>query len=276
METLLVKSVQLRNGVFLEYVEQGDPSGLPIIFLHGVTDSWRSFEGLLSHLPSWMRAFALSQRGHGESTRPEAGYRFVDFSEDLQQFLDAFDIPAALMVGDSMGSYVAQRFAMDHADRTLGLVLLGSFAKLRGNPGVQELWDSVVSNLADPVDPNFALEFQKSTLARPIAPASLDTFVRETLKVPARVWRATFSEFLQADFSNELKTITTPTLIIWGDQDGFITRNDQVVLHDAIRDSRLVIYPGVGHAIHWEDPTQVASDLANFAHHILMRTTRAD
>lgn len=272
----MVKSVQLRNGVFLEYVEQGDPSGLPIIFLHGVTDSWRSFEGLLSHLPSWMRAFALSQRGHGESTRPEAGYRFVDFSEDLQQFLDAFDIPAALMVGHSMGSYVAQRFAMDHADRTLGLVLLGSFAKLRGNPGVQELWDSVVSNLADPVDPNFALEFQKSTLARPIAPASLDTFVRETLKVPARVWRATFSEFLQADFSNERKTITTPTLIIWGDQDGFITRNDQVVLHDAIRDSRLVIYPGVGHAIHWEDPTQVASDLANFAHHTLMRTTRAD
>ena len=263
-EALVTKSVKLRTGVVLQYVEQGDPSGLPIILLHGVTDSWRSFDGVLPHLPASIRALAVSLRGHGDSSRPETGYRFVDFSEDVQSFLDALDIRAAVIIGHSMGSYVAQRFALDCPDRTLGLVLMGAFPRLRGNVSVRELWDSVVSTLTDPVDPVFVLEFQKSTLARPIPPASLELFVRESLKVPARVWRATFGEFLRADFSNELHTITAPTLIVWGDQDAFFSRSDQDALHDAIPGSRRLIYPGAGHAFHWEDPARFAFDLVSF------------
>jgi non-heme chloroperoxidase len=263
--SLVINSAQLRNGLILQYVEQGDASGLPVVFLHGVTDSWLSFERVLSHLPSSMRVFAVSQRGHGESSRPDASYRFADFSNDLDQFLDAVSIPAAVIVGHSMGSYVAQRFAIDHADRTIGLVLMGAFAKLRGNPVVQELWDLAVSKLADPVDPAFAREFQESTLARPIDPAYLEAFVQESLRLPARVWRATFAEFLEADFSNELTRITAPTLILWGDRDVIFPRNDQDVLLRSVAGSRLVIYPGAGHAFHWEDPARFASDLVMFA-----------
>ena len=63
------------------------------------------------------------------------------------------------------------------------------------------MWDGTLATLVDPVDPAFAREFQQSTLARPIPAAQLDTFVAESLKVPARVWRATFRGFLDLDFS---------------------------------------------------------------------------
>jgi pimeloyl-ACP methyl ester carboxylesterase len=256
--------VTLPNGVVVDYIEQGDTSGIPVVFLHGVTDSWRSFHGVLSHLPRSIRAYAFSQRGHGDSSRPESGYRFVDFSEDLRIFMDARGIEEAVIVGHSMGSYVAQRFAMDHPARTRGLVLMGSFTSMRHNAGVRGLWDTVVSTLEDPIDPNFVRQFQESTLARPVPPDFLDTVVRESLKVPARVWRATFADFLEADFSSRLSAITAPTLIVWGDQDAFCSRGEQDMLRARIPGSRLVVYGGAGHGFHWEDPEQFASDLTTF------------
>jgi pimeloyl-ACP methyl ester carboxylesterase len=72
----MTHSLTLPTGVRLEYVERGAPDGAPVIFLHGVTDSWRSFEGVLRLLPPYLRAFAVTTRGHGESSRPADGYRF--------------------------------------------------------------------------------------------------------------------------------------------------------------------------------------------------------
>ena len=261
----MIKTASLSNGVRLEYVEQGDPAGVPVVFLHGATDSWRSFEPVLPHLPSWMRAIAVSQRGHGGSSRPGAGYRFADFAADLNLFLDRLNIRAALIVGHSMGSYVAQRFAIDHPERVVGLVLVGSFAALRGNPVCEELWNSTISKLDDHVDRSFIVEFQKSTLARPVPSAFLDTVVDESARVPVHVWRATFGHFLEADFSSELPRITAPTFIVWGDQDAIFLRRDQEALLTAIPGSRLLVYPGAGHALHWEDPLRFTSDLIAFA-----------
>jgi pimeloyl-ACP methyl ester carboxylesterase len=163
-----------------------------------------------------------------------------------------------------MGSTVAQRFAIDYPERTLGLVLVGSFASLRGNAGVQELWDSAVSKLVDPVDPGFVREFQESTLARPVQKAFFETIVQESLKVPARVWRAAFEGFLDDDFSAELSKIKAPTLIVWGDQDSFCSRSDQTAVSAAIAGSRLLVYPGTGHALHWEEAERFAFELAAF------------
>jgi len=268
----MVQSVTLRNGITLEYVEQGEPSGFPLVLLHGVTDSWRSFEPVLPHLPTSVRALAVSQRGHGGSSRPEWGYRFADFSEDVEMFLDALGVRAALIVGHSMGSWVAQRFAIDHPERTLGVVLMGSSSSLRGAPAVEELWQTAIAQLTDPVDPAFILEFQKSTLARSVPPSFLDMAVRESQKVPAHVWRATFEQFLQTDFSNELRMITAPTLIAWGDQDAIFLRAGQEILLNAIPSSRLIIYSGGGHAFHWEDPAQFSLDLVAFVREVRSHT----
>jgi pimeloyl-ACP methyl ester carboxylesterase len=88
--------------------------------------------------------------------------------------------------------------------------------------------------------------------------------VQESLKVPARVWRAAFKGFLEDDFSGELSKIKAPTLIIWGDQDAFCPRCDQTALSNAIAGSRLLVYAGTGHAVHWEEAERFAFDLAAF------------
>ncbi len=144
------------------------------------------------------------------------------------------------------------------------MVLLGTFATIKGHPGVQAMWDEALRTLTDPVDPAFARGFQESTLARPIPPAQLDTFVAESLKVPARVWQATFREFIDTDFSADLGRITAPSLIVWGEKDSFVTRQERDRHAAAMPAARVVDYAGLGHAMHWEDPARVAGDIARF------------
>jgi non-heme chloroperoxidase len=266
--TLVIHAVTLPNQVTLPYVEQGDPAGVPVLLLHGITDSWRSFEGVLPHLPTSLHAFALSQRGHGDATRPATGYYPQDFAADLAAFMDTLKLGPAVVVGHSMGSYIAQRFALDYPDRTLGLVLMGSCTTVRGNPVAIGLWDSVVSTLTDPIDPGFVREFQQSTLAQPVPQTLLDTVVQESLKVPARVWKAALAALLDTDFSVELSKIKAPTLIVWGDQDTFFRRREQEALAAAIAGAQLMVYPGAGHGFHWEEPARFAADLVAFTAHV--------
>lgn len=265
--------VTLRTGVTLNYVEHGKPSGVPVILLHGVTDSWRSFEPLLDRLPDTIRALAVSQRGHGASSKPADGYRYEDMAADLAAFMDALALPAAVIVGHSMGAMVAQRFAADHPQRVAGLVLMGAPRTLHRHPAVQELWDATLSRLTDPVDADFVREFQLSTLARPVPDEFLETVVHQSLLVPARIWRATFSGFLATpDFSAELRRLQAPTLIAWGELDAYTGRADQEALHATIPGSRLLVYPGGGHAFHWEAPDLFAADLVTFVYQPAQRT----
>jgi len=261
---LTIQSVELPNRVRLPYVEQGDPSGATVLFLHAIADSWRSFEPVLSFLPESIHAFALTQRGHGDASRPARAYHPRDFSEDLEAFMDARRLEAAVLVGGSSGGFVARRFAIDHPERTLGLVLLGSPANLRDKPAMQEIWDSTISKLADPIDPDLVREFAEGMLTRPVRQAFFETIVQENLKAPAQVWRDTFRGLLEDDSMGELDRIKAPTLIVWGDQDAILPRSDQEALAAAITGSRLLVYKGAGHAFYWEEPGRVASDLTSF------------
>jgi non-heme chloroperoxidase len=261
-----IKSVELPNRVRLPYVEHGDPSGVPVVLLHGFLDSWRSFEPMLSHMPESIHVFALTQRGHGDASRPTAGYSVRDFTADLTAFMDVFQLEAAVIVGHSMGSAVAQRFAVDYPDRTLGLVLVGASAGLRANPNAREAWNALLSKLTDPVDPEFVRDGLKNTLVRPVPQALFESLVQENLKVPAFVWRAALDARWRAegDFAGELAKIRAPTLIVWGDRDVRYPRSEQEAIAAAIPDSQLLVYPGAGHLLHVEEPGRVASDLAAF------------
>jgi pimeloyl-ACP methyl ester carboxylesterase len=259
-----VKSVELPGGPILEYVEQGRRGGVPVVLLHGITDSWRSFELLLPHLPDSLHAFALTQRGHGDSSRPASGYRLEDFAGDVAAFLDAMGIDSAVVVGHSMGTAVAQQLAIDHPGRVRALVLLGAMVALRHNAPVQELWTATISTLADPIDREFVLDFQRSTVAREIPPAYLQAVVDESLKVPARVWRDAFAGILAADLTPFLGKITAPTLLLWGDTDVLADESQQVAIGEGIAGAELRVYRGGGHAVHWETPERVAADIAAF------------
>ncbi len=260
----VIKSAKLSTGVRLEYAEQGDPNGVPLVLLHGYGDSRRSYDLVLSRLPKSIHVYALTQRGHGDSEQPASGYNPRDYAADVAAFLDAVKLPKAVIVGHSLGSYIAQRFALDYPERVRGLVLIGSFVTVRGNSGVQELWDTTISKLPESVDSTFIREFQQSTFQKPIPLEFFETVVRESAKVPGRVWRAVMAELLKTDFSAELGRIKAPTLIVWGDKDSFFLRAEQERLAKAIANSKLVIYEGIGHCPNWESPERVAADLTTF------------
>ena len=264
MVTAVQKFVSLSTGVRLAYVEQGEPGGQPVILLHGVTDSWRSFEHVLPLLPPSIHAFAISQRGHGDSSRPATGYRFAHFVEDAIAFLDSQGLGRATIVGHSMGAGVATRLAIDHPERVSELVLMGAFASFQ-DPGLVEFYRTSIAPLTDPIDPGFAREWQLSTLARPMPADHLDVVVAETLKVPAAVWHQAFEGFLATpDFPPALRGFPAPALLAWGDQDAYADRTAQDRLLAALPQAQLRVYQGGGHAFHWEDPARFASDLVAF------------
>ena len=253
----------LPDGLELPYVEQGDPSGTPVVFLHAYADSWRSFERLLPHLPRSIRAVAVTQRGHGDAERPLTGYRVEDFAGDLASFMDAVDFERAVLVASSSASFAVQRFAIDNPLRVLGLVLIGVPWSLRDKRVGSTLVEAV-SELSDPVDPEFVRDFVESTVVGPVPHAFLEVMIGESLKVPARVWKATLDGLLNATPPVETGTICAPTLIVWGDRDDFVHRSDQERLAAAICESQFVAYEGAGHVVHWEEPERVAADIAAF------------
>ena len=262
--TPTVATAVLPNGLRLEYLEQGDPAGVPVILLHGYTDSRRSWERILPMLPSSLRVYALTQRGHGESDKPATGYAPADFAGDVIQFMDLLGIRQAVIVGHSMGSIVGRRIALDHPERIRGLVLEGAFATLKGNPIMEDFWKQAIEPLPDPVPNQFVLDFQQSTLARPVPEWFFDLVVGESRKVPIQVWKGVIGELVQTDFLADTTRITAPTIILWGDLDAFAPLAEQQLLQSTIPGSRLVTYTGTGHGMHWEEPERFVNDLVQF------------
>jgi len=253
--------------VRLPHVAHGEPGGLPVVLLHGYSDSCRSFEPVFEHLPASVRAYAVTQRGHGDAPRPDGGYDVEQLARDVVAFIDDAGIERAVVAGHSMGSVVATRLALDAPARVAGLVLMGA------RPTFRDLDDlyAEIEAFGDAVDPRWVREFQLSTLARPVPAEWLDMVVEESLKVPARVWKALVEPTLRADHTDELGRISAPVLLAWGDQDGIARRADQDELLRLIPGARLVVYEGGGHAFHWEDPAALARDLSAFVGEVVAR-----
>jgi pimeloyl-ACP methyl ester carboxylesterase len=251
----------LASGLALHYGERG---GVPLILLHGYSDSWRSCVPLLDALPRSIRAVAPSQRGHGDTGKPVGRYDAGALARDVADLMDRLGIMRAVIAGHSMGSVVAHRFASEHPERTLGLVLIGGFATLKGHPDFAVLWNDTVAALADPVDPGFVRSFQLSTIAKPVPAEFLDMVVAESRKVPAHVWRAALRALLDDDPGDALARIAATTLLLWGERDTCCSRHSQEALVAAIPKVRLITYADVGHALHWEEPQRAAADIAAF------------
>ena len=261
--TVQRKTVRLANGLTMPYVEHGDPDGIPVLMIHGYSDSAFSYEPILECLPSDLRALAVTLRGHGDADRPPDGYGLNDFANDVALFAEALELPPAVVVGHSMGSGVARYFAVEHPERTSALVLIGAFATMRGNPVIDEL-EQAVRQLSDPVDPVFVREFQESTIAHPVPLAFVDRAVAESLKMPARVWKAVFDGMLAYDLEDRLENIMVPVLAVWGDRDTIFGQADWDALAATLPHVRIELYPGAGHATHWEHPERFAADLVAF------------
>ena len=268
MSTIAVKAAQLRSGLVLPYADAGYPDGLPVVFVHGLADSWWTFEPLLRQIPAAVHGYAPTQRGHGDAERPPDGYRPEDFANDLVEFLDAVGIGRAVLVGASSGGVAARIVAGSHPDRVAGLVLVGVPAALADKPAITVLWERVQA-LEDPVPRAFVEDLLGDLPARPLGRGLLATMAEENLKVPARVWRETMRGLLETDLAATLRGILVPTLVLWGDTDGVLPRADQERILDAIPGSTLVVYEGGGHVLYWEEPERIVQDVVGFATRVL-------
>src|SRR5919112_182230 len=127
------RAVNSSTGVELKVIEMGPSDAAPVLLLHGLTDSSRSWSMLASDLADHYHLVIPDLRGHGESDRPECCYTVKDFATDTIGLMDALNIPQAAIIGHSMGSLVAQQIAIDRPDRVSRLVLVGSTATAAGN-----------------------------------------------------------------------------------------------------------------------------------------------
>jgi non-heme chloroperoxidase len=256
----------LSTGVRLHYAERGARGGEAIIFLHGYSDSWFSYSRVLPLLSPSYHAFALTQRGHGDSDKPDCCYTPHDFAADVDAFMDAVGIDEATLVGASTGALFAQRMALSYPRRVSRLVLIAPQTPAHENEALSGFREEV-RTLEDPVPPEFVKEFQESTIYHPVPQEFLDTVVSESLKLPAHVWRDYLEQAVLSidhDYVVELREIKAPTLNLWGEQDALFPREEQERLAAAIPGATLRVYPDTGHAVHWDRPEQVVGDLEAF------------
>lgn len=254
-------NVQLKTGIRLHYAEQGDRSGPVIVMLHGFTDSWFSYSRVLPFIDPKYHVYVLDQRGHGNSDRPRRGYTPRHFAGDVLAFMESKGLKDVTIVGHSMGSFVAQYVAALAPERVNNLVLIGSASSVRSN-AVKALQQEI-NALGDRVSEKFIRDFQNGTLAQPVPEEFMNTVVKESQKLPARVWKAVINDLL-ADAGAELNNIKSPTLIIWGDRETIFLRAEQDSLLSAISNARLHVYEGTGHSPTWEQPERLARDLQEF------------
>jgi len=264
------RSLALSTGITVSYVEAGAPDGDPVILLHGLSDTSRSFFGTieaLQSIDSGLRLFALDARGHGDSTlpggpecpaAPERCFRVEDFAADVLAFMDAKGLERAHVVGHSMGGAHAQQLALAHPERVKTLVLIGGFvngvdsrafnaflisemlegrfkAALLRRPGFRWPEDAyrLTSLEADPT----VLEWnRKYWVVDPVAdPELLRAINPETARTPLGTWIGTLRSMAAFDNRQALTKLEVRTLVIWATQDdAFPADPDQAQLREAL------------------------------------------
>ena len=247
--------LRLRSGLHLNVVDYGPIHGRPVLMLHGWGDSGWSFSPVLPLLANDIRAIVPDQRGHGDSDRPLHGYEMSNLAGDALDLLDALEIQRATVVGHSMGGFVAHQIAAIAPARVERLILVSSSSEPRVEPvkALREMVDAIT----DPVDPLFVRNFQASTIAKDVPEEFFREVLAESHKLPARVWKAAYSGFMDHVPADPRK-VTCPVDLLWGDRDELFLRAEQdrnLRLHPG---ARLTVLEGVGHAAHWEEPQALA------------------
>ena len=263
-----VARISVADGVALPVATRGvRRAGVPsIVFIHGITDSWRSFEEVIELLPSELHVIAPTLRGHCGADHPATGYSPDELAADVAVVLDRLGVDSALVVGHSLGTMVGSRLAAARPDLVAGLLLEGGVAAPAQNPAAHEMI-AVVAELTDPIAREVAAEFQYSTTVQPVPAERMEVYIGESMAVPAHVWQAAFGALLDVDVLAGLDGSTIPTLLVWGTEDVIGTWEDQEQFAATFADTTINRYEGTGHAVHWEQPARFADDVVAWWKH---------
>lgn len=253
--------------------------GAPVVLIHGVGLDATMWQAQVAVLAKHYEVIAYDMLGHGESALPTEDATLDDYADQLQALLDELDLPAATIVGFSMGGLVARAFALRHPDRLNAMVVLSSVfdRSERQRAGVlRRLVETSEQGPAANVDG--ALERWFSPSFRDAHPECIAA-VRErvTSNHPEGYYRSYALFVTQDSFGlNELASIHVPVLIATGELDPGSTPKMASALAEYLPDARVHILPGQRHMAPVEAADEVNALLVRFLDNVHNRSLQKE
>jgi 3-oxoadipate enol-lactonase len=241
------------DGLEIQHEVHGE--GPPIVFVHGLGATSNVWHAQRMTLSKQFQVITYDRSGAGRSEKARAGYSIDVWTDELAGLLDHLAIPAAVVVGHSLGSMIALRFAGKYADRIKALVLAGGEAEL-GPVEKRILTERAraieAHGLSAVVDAWLTAVLSAAT--REANPA-LAGMVREMfLAYDAKSYALHCLALRDGNVRGDLSRIRCPTLLMIGDQDLVTPLSWQHEIAEGIADSRIRIMPNTAHMTMLESP----------------------
>jgi len=255
--------VAIVNGLDIHYEVQGD--GPPIVFVHGLGATSNIWHAQRVTLSTYYKVIVYDRSGVGRSQKARGGYSIDAWADELAGLLDHLAVPSAVVVGHSLGSMVAQRFAGKYAHRARALIMAGSEAEL---PTAAK---DTLTKRARQIEAQGMIAVVDSWLSGVLSPATrkanpaLAGLVREMfLGCDGQTYAAHCLALRDGTTRNDLPNINCPALLTVGDQDLVTPLRWQQEIAAAIASSRIRVIPYTGHMTMLESPAVFNSVLLDF------------
>jgi 3-oxoadipate enol-lactonase len=249
------------NGIHINYNEVG--AGLPLVLIHGLSDSSTLWSSIIPKLSTHYRTIALDLRGHGESEKPDMPYSMQLFSDDLLCFLQKLKIPSVHVVGLSLGAAVAQQLALDHQENIRSLILLSPFSYndsiLREN--LEMLRGKVImGGLSAFFDAAIRLVVTQNYISANAD--AIPQMKKESVRInsPAAILHA-IDACINFNVRDRISQISQPALVISGGEDLLAPIRLAEQIHHSIKSSEWKIMEGVGHNLLVPDKVQELTEM---------------
>jgi pimeloyl-ACP methyl ester carboxylesterase len=230
-----------------------------LVFVHGAAYNHTLWSRQWPALSSLGQLVAIDLPGHGASSRFPAGQRtsIQAYANHMYALLSMLDSESNVVIGHSMGGAISMRYSIDHPDKVIGLILIGTGAKL----GVSK---AILGGLSKDFQLTVRDEIGGWAFAKRADKHMVEEAVREMLKCSQDVAIADFEACKEFDIRNSLSSIKAPTLIIVGDEDRLTPPKWSEFLHNKIVESQMKIIKATGHMVMIENPDEVNSALNSF------------
>lgn len=257
------------------FVFEGPPGAPPVVLLHGFTASSASFVENIEGLRRYFTVVAVELLGHGDSEAPEdpSAYRPERALERLEALLDSLGYEEVLLCGHSLGGALTLLFAIEHPERTAGVVVINSNSSA-GDAAWRETARESLAALAERVQRE-GTAFLKETRLYPGNARRLPERARQLLAedfdrlTPQGVAHTATELVAKVDTFERLAELRVPALVVIGDRDAEFVENAPRLLR-AIPPglARQVTLRGAGHAANLEAPAEFERAVVEFAREI--------